>query len=231
MNRIVHVLIGDLPTVADVAIKTSALFLTAAILFRFTERRTLAELAPFDWIAAVAAGAIVGRAATATDTAWLQATTALLCLLAAHAVLARLRLIPALCRFIDPPLVVLISDGEVNRRNLRRCGLTAADLAADRYGWNLEVVDLRSLNPLDFDTVAASVRKTGRAVVIHEGPRTLGFGAELAARIQEELFYDLESPVLRATGFDTPYPPARLEKLWLPGVDRLLDCVEKAMNS
>ena len=130
VNRIVHVLIGDLPTVGDVAIKTSALFLTAAILFRFTERRTLAEFAPFDWIAAVAAGAIVGRAATATDTAWLAATTALLCLLAAHAVLARLRLIPALCRFIDPPLMVLISDGEVNRRNLRRCGLTAADLEA-----------------------------------------------------------------------------------------------------
>jgi uncharacterized membrane protein YcaP (DUF421 family) len=130
VNRIVEVLIGDLPTVGDVAIKTSALFLTAAILFRFTERRTLAELAPFDWIAAVAAGAIVGRAATATDTTWLAATTALLCLLATHAVLARLRLIPALCRFIDPPLMVLISDGEVNRRNLRRCGLTAADLEA-----------------------------------------------------------------------------------------------------
>jgi uncharacterized membrane protein YcaP (DUF421 family) len=130
VNRIVHVLIGDLPTAGDVAIKTAALFFTAAILFRFTERRTLAEFAPFDWIAAVAAGAIVGRAATATDTAWLQATTALLCLLAAHAVLARLRLIPALCRFIDPPLMVLISDGEVNRRNLRRCGLTAADLEA-----------------------------------------------------------------------------------------------------
>jgi hypothetical protein len=77
VNRILHVLIGDLPTVGDVAIKTSALFLTAAILFRFTERRTLAEFAPFDWIAAVAAGAIVGRAATATDTAWLQATTPL----------------------------------------------------------------------------------------------------------------------------------------------------------
>ena len=102
--------------------------------------------------------------------------------------------------------------------------LAAANLAADTLG--LEVIDLRSLNPLDFDTVAASVRKTGRAVVMHEGPRTLGFGAELAARISEELFYDLEAPVLRATGFDTPYPPARLEKLWLPGPDRLLDCVE-----
>jgi uncharacterized membrane protein YcaP (DUF421 family) len=130
VNRLVHVLIGDLPTVVDVALKTTALFFTAAILFRFTERRTLAEFAPFDWIAAVAAGAIVGRAATATDTTWLHATAALLCLLAAHAVLARLRLIPALRRLIDPPLVVLISDGEVNRRNLRRCGLTAADLEA-----------------------------------------------------------------------------------------------------
>jgi 2-oxoisovalerate dehydrogenase E1 component beta subunit len=106
----------------------------------------------------------------------------------------------------------------------------AADLGASRFGWDVEVVDLRSLNPLDFATVAESVRKTGRAVVMHEGPRTLGFGAELAARIQEELFYDLEAPVLRATGFDTPYPPARLEKLWLPGPDRLLDCIEKTLE-
>ncbi|MBI3690733.1 MAG: alpha-ketoacid dehydrogenase subunit beta, partial [Mycolicibacterium aromaticivorans] len=102
--------------------------------------------------------------------------------------------------------------------------------AAEIADCSVEVIDLRSLSPLDFDTVAASVRKTGRAIVMHEGPRTLGFGAELAARISEELFYDLESPVLRATGFDTPYPPARLEKLWLPGVDRLLDCIEKAMR-
>jgi 2-oxoisovalerate dehydrogenase E1 component beta subunit len=104
--------------------------------------------------------------------------------------------------------------------------LNAAEIATA----GIEVVDLRSLNPLDFDTIAASVRRTGRAVVMHEGPRTLGFGAELAARIQEECFYDLEAPVLRATGFDTPYPPARLEKVWLPGVDRLLDCVDKAMS-
>jgi 2-oxoisovalerate dehydrogenase E1 component beta subunit len=106
----------------------------------------------------------------------------------------------------------------------------AADVAADERGWSIEVVDLRSLNPLDFDTVAASIRKTGHCVVLHEGARSLGFGAELAARIQEELFYELESPVLRATGFDTPYPPARLEKLWLPGPDRLLDCVERALE-
>ncbi len=107
---------------------------------------------------------------------------------------------------------------------------SAAELAAEQHGWDLEIVDLRSLNPLDFDTVAQSVRKTGRCVVMHEGPRTLGFGAELAARVSEELFYELEAPVLRATGFDTPYPPARLEKQWLPGVDRLLDCVERSLE-
>jgi len=130
VNRIVDVLLGDVPAVGDVAVKTAALFITAAILFRFTERRTLAEFAPFDWIAAVAAGAIVGRAATATDTGWLQATAALVCLLAAHAVVARLRLVPALCRLIDPPLIVLIREGEVSRRNLRRGGLTVADIEA-----------------------------------------------------------------------------------------------------
>jgi len=130
VNRIVDVLLGDVPAVGDVAVKTAALFIIAAILFRFTERRTLAEFAPFDWIAAVAAGAIVGRAATATDTGWLQATAALVCLLAAHAVVARLRLVPALCRLIDPPLIVLIREGEVSRRNLRRGGLTVADIEA-----------------------------------------------------------------------------------------------------
>ena len=107
---------------------------------------------------------------------------------------------------------------------------SAAELAAEQHGWDLEIVDLRSLNPLDFDTIAQSVRKTGHCVVMHEGPRTLGFGAELAARVSEELFYELEAPVLRATGFDTPYPPARLEKQWLPGVDRLLDCVERSLE-
>lgn len=108
--------------------------------------------------------------------------------------------------------------------------LAAAEIGVQQHGWSLEVVDLRSLVPLDFETVAASVRRTGRCVVLHEGPRNLGYGAELAARIQEELFYELEAPVLRATGFDTPYPPARLERLWLPGPDRLLDCVERALE-
>jgi 2-oxoisovalerate dehydrogenase E1 component beta subunit len=107
--------------------------------------------------------------------------------------------------------------------------LEAASVAREHHGWDLEIVDLRSLVPLDLDTVLASVVRTGRAVVLHEGPRTLGMGAELAARITEELFFDLEAPVLRATGFDTPYPPARLEGAWLPGVDRLLDTVERSL--
>ncbi|OBE94641.1 DUF421 domain-containing protein [Mycobacterium sp. 852002-10029_SCH5224772] len=130
MDRIFHALIGDPTAATGAAIKTSTLFLTAAVLFRFTERRTLAEFAPFDWIAAVAAGAIVGRAATASDTSWLSATTALVCLLVTHAVLARLRFVPGVRRFIDPPLKVLIRDGQVDRRSLRQCGLTVADLEA-----------------------------------------------------------------------------------------------------
>lgn len=108
--------------------------------------------------------------------------------------------------------------------------LEAATVASQEEGWELEIVDLRSLVPLDFDTIAASIVKTGRCIVLHEGPRTLGMGAEIAAKVQEELFYDLEAPVLRATGFDTPYPPARLEGDWLPGVDRLLDMVERSLS-
>ncbi len=108
--------------------------------------------------------------------------------------------------------------------------LEAATVADEQHGWDLEIVDLRSLVPLDFDTIAASVVRTGRCVVLHEGPRTLGMGAEIAARVQEELFWNLEAPVLRATGFDTPYPPARLEAAWLPGVDRLLDTIERSLS-
>jgi uncharacterized membrane protein YcaP (DUF421 family) len=130
MDRIFQVLIGNPSAVGDAVLKTAALFITAATLFRFTERRTLAEFAPFDWIAAVAAGAIVGRAATATDTSWLGASAALISLLVTHAVLARLRFVPRIRRFIDPPLKVLIRDGQVDRRNLRQCGLTDADLQA-----------------------------------------------------------------------------------------------------
>ena len=108
--------------------------------------------------------------------------------------------------------------------------VATAEEAEQQRGWSLEVIDLRSLVPLDFDTIATSIRLTGRCVVMHEAPRSLGFGAGLAARIQEEMFYELEAPVLRACGFDTPYPPPRLEGLWLPGPDRLLDCVEQTLQ-
>jgi 2-oxoisovalerate dehydrogenase E1 component beta subunit len=110
-----------------------------------------------------------------------------------------------------------------------RTALDAAE-AAEADGWSLEVVDLRSLNPLDTDTILASIRRTGRAVVVHEAPQTLGIGSEIAARIQEYAFYHLEAPVLRATGFDTPYPPAKLETYWLPDVERILDLVERSLS-
>jgi 2-oxoisovalerate dehydrogenase E1 component beta subunit len=108
--------------------------------------------------------------------------------------------------------------------------LEAARVAEEAHGWQLEVIDLRTLSPLDFDTVAASVLRTGRCIVVHEAARTLGMGAEIAARVQEELFWNLEAPVLRATGFDTPYPPARMETDWLPGVDRILDTVARSLD-
>jgi 2-oxoisovalerate dehydrogenase E1 component beta subunit len=110
-----------------------------------------------------------------------------------------------------------------------RTALEAADAAADE-GWSLEVVDLRSLSPLDTDAILASVHRTGRAIVVHEASMTLGVGAEVAARIQEQAFYHLEAPVLRATGFDTPYPPAKLEEYWLPDADRILDLVERSLT-
>jgi 2-oxoisovalerate dehydrogenase E1 component beta subunit len=110
-----------------------------------------------------------------------------------------------------------------------RTALDAAQAAADE-GWSLQVLDLRSLSPLDTPTIVEAVRGTGRAIVIHEAAMTLGMGAEIAARIQERAFYHLEAPVLRVTGFDTPYPPAKLEEYWLPDVDRVLDAVERSLS-
>ena len=101
--------------------------------------------------------------------------------------------------------------------------------AAEEDGRNLEVIDLRTLSPLDLDPVYASVRRTGRAVVVHEAPGNLGVGAEIAARISEECFYSLESPVLRVTGYDIPYPAARVEEEYLPDLDRVLDAVDRSL--
>ncbi len=99
--------------------------------------------------------------------------------------------------------------------------------AAEAEGWDLEVVDLRSLVPFDDETVAASVRRTGRAVVVHESTGFGGTGAEIAARVTERCFHHLEAPVLRVAGFDIPYPPPMLERHHLPGVDRVLDAVAR----
>ncbi|MGW7050272.1 alpha-ketoacid dehydrogenase subunit beta [Streptomyces sp. NPDC054887] len=99
--------------------------------------------------------------------------------------------------------------------------------AAEAEGWDLEVVDLRSLVPFDDETVAASVRRTGRAVVVHESTGFGGPGGEIAARVTERCFHHLEAPVLRVAGFDIPYPPPMLERHHLPGVDRVLDAVAR----
>jgi len=109
---------------------------------------------------------------------------------------------------------------------LRTCVETA--VAAGEDGRALEVIDLRSLSPLDMGTVTASVRKTGRCIVVHEAPVTAGLGAEIAARVTQECFYHLEAPVLRVGGFSTPYPPSRLEEHFLPDLDRVLDAVDRA---
>ncbi|GGC18324.1 alpha-ketoacid dehydrogenase subunit beta [Cellulomonas carbonis] len=106
--------------------------------------------------------------------------------------------------------------------------LRAAQAAADD-GTSIEVVDLRSISPLDTETVVASVRRTGRCVVVHEAPVLYGTGGELAARVTEECFYSLEAPVLRVGGFHTPYPVSRLEHDYLPSVDRVLDAVERVL--
>jgi pyruvate dehydrogenase E1 component beta subunit len=110
-----------------------------------------------------------------------------------------------------------------------RTALDAATAAAED-GRDLEVFDLRTLSPLDFAPVYESVRRTGRCVVVHEAPSNVGLGAEVAARITEECFYSLEAPVLRVTGFDTPYPAARLEEDFLPDLDRVLDAVDRTFG-
>ncbi len=105
--------------------------------------------------------------------------------------------------------------------------LTAAETAAEE-GRSLEVVDVRSLSPIDWAPLVASVEKTGRAIVAHEASGFLGLGSEIAAQLTERAFYSLEAPVLRVTGFDIPFPPARLEKLHLPDADRVLEAVDRA---
>lgn len=102
--------------------------------------------------------------------------------------------------------------------------------AAEEAGIDAEVIDLRTLVPLDTDAIEASVKKTGRCVVLHEATRTSGFGAELTARVQEMCFYHLEAPVLRVTGWDTPYPHAQ-EWDYFPGPKRVAENLRKVMEA
>ncbi len=100
---------------------------------------------------------------------------------------------------------------------------------AEAEGLDVEVLDLRSLQPLDIDAITSSVKKTGRAVVVHEAPRTCGFGAELSALIQERCFLSLEAPVARVTGFDTPFPYT-LEAEYLPRAPRILQAIRATLS-
>jgi 2-oxoisovalerate dehydrogenase E1 component beta subunit len=111
---------------------------------------------------------------------------------------------------------------------VRTCQDACEEAAAD--GVEVELIDLRSLVPLDLETLMESVRKTGRAVVVHEAQVTSGFGGEVAARIMEDDFLSLHAPVIRVGGFDIPYPPAKLEDVHLPDIDRVLDAVDKVLN-
>jgi 2-oxoisovalerate dehydrogenase E1 component beta subunit len=110
--------------------------------------------------------------------------------------------------------------------------VTVADEAAkkaEEAGISVEVLDLRTLLPFDIDTILASVQKTGRCVIVHEAPRTCGFGAELIASIQERAMEYLEAPILRVTGFDTPFPYT-LEHEYMPNADRVLKAIRQTLE-
>lgn len=102
--------------------------------------------------------------------------------------------------------------------------------AAEEDGLSLEVIDLRTLNPIDFDCIQRSVTKTGRLVIVHEAPVFGGLGGEIAARMTERCFYSLEAPVMRVGGYHTPYPPARMEHAYLPDLERVLDAVDRCLD-
>jgi len=106
--------------------------------------------------------------------------------------------------------------------------LQVADVA-ETEGTSVEVIDLRSVSPIDWDTLVASAQSTGRVVVVQEAPGNASVGSEIAATLAERTFYTLEAPVVRVSGFDTPFPPAQLESSYLPSVDRILDAIDRVM--
>jgi 2-oxoisovalerate dehydrogenase E1 component beta subunit len=105
----------------------------------------------------------------------------------------------------------------------------AAAQAAEEDGNSVEVIDLRSISPIDFDSITTSVRKTGHLIVTHEAPTFGGVGGEIAARISERAFLSLEAPVLRVGGFHMPYPVAKVEEHYLPDIDRLLEALDRSL--
>ena len=106
--------------------------------------------------------------------------------------------------------------------------LQAAEIGQEE-GFSIEVIDIRSLSPIDYPTLFASAQKTGRVVIAHEAPTNVSISSEIASRIAEQPFYSLEAPVLRVGGFDTPYPPAKLEEEYLPDADRILEAIDRVM--
>jgi 2-oxoisovalerate dehydrogenase E1 component beta subunit len=108
--------------------------------------------------------------------------------------------------------------------------MEAAARGAEESGWDLEVVDVRTLSPLDMDTLVASATKTARVLVVHEAARFAGYGAEIAAELTERAFGYLAAPVLRVTGWDVPYPAAKIERHFLPDADRILDTVTRLLE-
>jgi pyruvate/2-oxoglutarate/acetoin dehydrogenase E1 component len=108
--------------------------------------------------------------------------------------------------------------------------VAVCEQAAERAGVSCEVVDIRSLRPLDEATILASVEKTGHVAIVHEAPRTAGFGAELAALVAEKALLHLQAPVLRVTGYDVPYPYWQLEDLYVPSVERVSDALRKLVE-
>jgi pyruvate dehydrogenase E1 component beta subunit len=107
--------------------------------------------------------------------------------------------------------------------------LQAAEVAASE-GISIEVVDLRSMSPIDFATIINSVKKTGRLVIASEASTSFSVAAEIAAKVAELAFYHLEAPVIRVGSFDVPYPPAKLEELFLPDADRILEAVDRSLS-
>ncbi|WP_082098701.1 alpha-ketoacid dehydrogenase subunit beta [Demequina iriomotensis] len=120
--------------------------------------------------------------------------------------------------------VTLVAYGPTMRLALQAAEVAAAD------GTSVEVIDLRSISPLDSDTVLRSAKRTGRVVIVHEAPTAFGPGAELSARVTEQAFFHLHAPVLRVGGFHAPYPGAKLEHDYLPSLDRVLDAVDRVMT-